>query len=373
MKVLMLSGDVATIRGEKGPFYSTLEGLSKYWDEIHVLCPPGKEKRVLSLFPNVQLTQVKGHKLFVPLTSFFETMSLVKDKKIDLVISHDFGLMLNGLAAFLFFIFLGIPFVSEIHHIEGHPKAVTLKDKFYFFWAKIYLKTIGKFAKGIRLVNRGEIFQLLTQKWNIPQEAILVVPSIYLDLNVFKPIPEMQKQFDLIFCGRLVSNKGIFELLDLTKRMLQKRPQFKFLIVGRGELKDKTLERIQYLDIEKNVTMIEWVATTKDIAEIYAKSKILVCASTAEGGPRVTVEAMACGIPVISTPVGIMPDLIKQGENGFLYQWKIQELERYLEELLSDDDLYQKISQSSVISVEHFSFPVAVKFYADSYLKLVKM
>jgi glycosyltransferase involved in cell wall biosynthesis len=98
---------------------------------------------------------------------------------------------------------------------------------------------------------------------------------------------------------------------------------------------------------------------------------MLICASTAEGGPRVTVEAMACGVPVISTPVGVMRELITDGENGLLFRWQADELAAHMRRLLDDDALRLRLAENGRASVQGFQADAVIERYARGYQDLI--
>ena len=84
------------------------------------------------------------------------------------------------------------------------------------------------------------------------------------------------------------------------------------------------------------------------MAELYRQSKIVVCSSLLEGGPRVIVEGMACGIPGISSSVGFMPSVIKDGENGFLIpSFDPKDFAEKIELLLSNKELRDKMGNQA--------------------------
>src|SRR5207248_3183150 len=101
-------------------------------------------------------------------------------------------------------------------------------------------------------------------------------------------------------------------------------------------LESAVKQRILHLGL-KNVTIIPRLDSAEAVARIYRQARMLVCASTSEGGPRVTVEAMACGTPVISTPVGVMSELIEDGVNGLVFDWDAGELSDKIRLVLKDD------------------------------------
>ena len=83
----------------------------------------------------------------------------------------------------------------------------------------------------------------------------------------------------------------------------------KLLIIGSGPEKAKLLNLIKDLSMGEQISIIDEV-NIEDLKKYYQNAKALIVASQKEGGPRVALEALALGIPVMSTPVGHMNDLI---------------------------------------------------------------
>jgi glycosyltransferase involved in cell wall biosynthesis len=143
-------------------------------------------------------------------------------------------------------------------------------------------------------------------------------------------------------------------------------------IRGEGPLRPSLEARIDAYGLRDNVTFIPRLDNPDEIGRLYCAAKMLVCASTAEGGPRVTAEAMACGVPVISTPVGIMPELIEDGVSGMLFQWDAKELAGKIRALLGDDALRRQIAERGRTAVQPFKADDIIRGYAEGYQRLVE-
>ncbi len=118
-----------------------------------------------------------------------------------------------------------------------------------------------------------------------------------------------------------------------------------------------------------------WLPATEDLARIYNQSKILIMPSYNEGGPRVTLEAMACKTPIITTRVGAMVDVIEdpstssgQG-NGLLIDWDAKDSAEKILMLLKDENLYKKIAENGYKTVQQFERKKAIENYALTYQK----
>jgi glycosyltransferase involved in cell wall biosynthesis len=264
-----------------------------------------------------------------------------------------------------------VPYVSEIHHVEGYPRAATLRETLTRRLTTTYIRWVRNRAAAIRAVNRVEVPELL-RRLGVREERILVVPSLYVELDVFRPLPEEPKRYDVLFVGRLVPNKGIMTILDAVARVRETEPDVRLGIVGDGPLRAAVDRRLAELDLREGTTVLDDVPSARDVAALYNQARMLVCASTAEGGPRVTVEAMACGVPVISTPVGVMPELIEDGRNGLLFRWDVDELAEKIRSLLRDDELRARLGEAGRLSVQKFEAGAAVERLAHAYQALVR-
>jgi glycosyltransferase involved in cell wall biosynthesis len=115
--------------------------------------------------------------------------------------------------------------------------------------------------------------------------------------------------------GRMVPIKNLHLFLDAAAIAHQHNPNLRFLLVGDGELRADLETYVQQLHLEKAVIFTGW---RRDLAQVYADLDAVVISSDNEGTPASLIEAMAAGCPVISTRVGGVPDLIRDGDTGRL-------------------------------------------------------
>lgn len=372
MNLLMLSGDSSIAQGRDGAFYQMLRRFAQYWSRIDILTPsaPGAAER--TIHENVYVHPSRWHRALQPLFIRQKGRQLLSERPYHLITSHDFGFFYNGIgAAWLLHNKPHIPFVSEVHHIEGYPLAVSWREKLWRLAAQAYLPFAARRVAAFRVVNQHEVPDFL-RKLGIPEEKILVLPSVYLDFEIFKPLPELSKDYDMLFVGRLAVNKGIDLILQALTQVKQTHPDIKLAVRGEGALKTWLGNFIQEHQLQHNVIFVPRVADSAEMARLYQSAKMLICASTVEGNPRVTIEAMACGVPVLSTPVGIMPEVIQEGENGFLFPRDAAALATKIRVLLDDADLQARMGDAGRQSVQQFDADTMIANYARAYHELIQ-
>ena len=119
------------------------------------------------------------------------------------------------------------------------------------------------------------------------------------------------------------------------------------------------------------IDMHGWAKDSQEVAGLINKSRVLVMPSYNEGGPRVVVEAMACGVPILATPVGIVPDLLKNGLGGEIISWEADDIAQRVSGLLNNPDKYQKYSHSGPEIAGRFERKTAIKNYAEKLQSLI--
>jgi len=147
--------------------------------------------------------------------------------------------------------------------------------------------------------------------------------------------------------GVLAKEKGIIEFLKSCNILKNRNVAIRILILGDGILKDQVEQYINKNNLSALVQLKNF-ADSHEIPKTLNKIKLLVIPSYSEGLPNRLLEAMACGTPVLTTPVGGIPDLINEGETGFLLKSNNPEhiAERVIE-LLNKPELLEKVSISS--------------------------
>ena len=121
----------------------------------------------------------------------------------------------------------------------------------------------------------------------------------------------------LVCVGRLGEQKGHLLLLAAMRRAIDRGAAFELVLAGDGELRGAIEERIRALDLAPHVRITGWIASAAVRSEIEA-ARALVLPSFAEGLPVVIMEAMALRRPVVTTFVAGIPELVRDGKNGWL-------------------------------------------------------
>ena len=181
-----------------------------------------------------------------------------------------------------------------------------------------------------------------------------IVHTIYhgLDTEYFSPADEGRRDLPMILSvGRFVEKKGFEYLVDACHILKQAGLRFGCLIVGEpGDAYDAVRDQIERLNLGDCVRLRSAV-TQDQLREIYrqARTFALPCQVMADGDrdgiPNVLDEAMAMGIPVVSTPISGIPELIDDGEHGLLVPSKDPAaLADALRRVLTDDTLHQRLA-----------------------------
>lgn len=154
---------------------------------------------------------------------------------------------------------------------------------------------------------------------------------------------------ELLVVGRLIPLKDLSTLIRALRRMV-KQPSTRF--IGDGPLLDSLR-----LEAEGLPVTFEGRIDPARLPEAYRRARVLVLTSTTEGMPNVILEAMASGVPVVSTPVGSIPDVVKPDETGFLFPvGDAEALASHLTRLFSDRTLRDRLAAGALAEAARYSW-----------------
>ncbi|HED00778.1 MAG TPA: glycosyltransferase family 1 protein [Proteobacteria bacterium] len=152
------------------------------------------------------------------------------------------------------------------------------------------------------------------------RQKVLVSGARYIDTKLFRIKKEYIQRMNLIgYIGRLDEGKGVMNFVRAMPLILEKQSNLKFFIGGCGTLAEIIKEELKNNNLSQRVELVGWIPHDK-VTNYLNEMKLFVLPSYSEGLPTVVLEAMACGTPVLATPVGGIPDVIKDDETGFILQ-----------------------------------------------------
>ncbi len=198
-----------------------------------------------------------------------------------------------------------------------------------------------------------------------------------VDLSRFRPAPETRAALRtetgvsdaapvFLFVGRLVRDKGVFDLLEAFATLNAKYGQWELWMVGPDE---EGLQARLEAEGERRGARVRWFGPTPSPERYMATADVLVLPSYREGFGSVVIEAAACGIPTIAYRIDGVVDAVVEDHTGcFVAKGKVEELAQAMERLASDPAMLSHMGEAARRrAVEHFSSPVVSAAWLDFY------
>ncbi len=152
------------------------------------------------------------------------------------------------------------------------------------------------------------------------RNKISINSSLYVATHTFMERRKLKNRKNLVgYIGNFKPEKGISEFAKAIPIILKDCKDVEFLIGGNGSLFSRIDKEIRSSNSRDRVNLTGFIPHQK-VPDYLNELKLLVLPSYTEGVPAIVQEAMACGTLVLATPVGGVPDLIKEGETGFIME-----------------------------------------------------
>ncbi|GAL37551.1 UDP-N-acetylgalactosaminyltransferase [Vibrio maritimus] len=174
-----------------------------------------------------------------------------------------------------------------------------------------------------------EDMDLLIDNKLVSKNKLILIPGSGVNVNKFNPSMKLVRSFcepfRFLFVGRLLGDKGVRELVSAAHKLASDGYSFTITLCGFAGVDNISALSPDELDSLEEFDYIQWVGSSDNIAQVYAKSDCVVLPSYREGMPRTLLEAGAMGLPSITTDVPGCRHIIIHGVNGLLCKVRCSE------------------------------------------------
>lgn len=200
-----------------------------------------------------------------------------------------------------------------------------------------------------RLFSQADLILVLSEQWKKwLKEALGITEHVEV---LYNPCPKVNRREDrreniILFAGTIIPRKGYVDLIKAFAKIAKKHPDWKVVIAGNGEIENAKNIASEY-DVSNQIIFPGWINGKKK-EETFQKASIYCLASDGEGFPMGMLDAWTYGIPCVVTPVGGIPDIVKDGINGLIFPvGDIDILASKLDNLISNKELREKIIKAA--------------------------
>jgi len=220
------------------------------------------------------------------------------------------------------------------------------------------------------ILNQTDIVLVLSERWkefigNITSNKnlkILYNPVVIRDIN---PESTNENIINVLFMGRIGERKGAYDIIEAAKHI--KNENIKIDLYGDGE-NNKFKKLIKEQNLENIISINDWI-TGEQVDKAYTNAAIFILPTYREGLPNSVIEAISYGLPVISTPVDGIPEIVEDEVNGFLIQpGDYKALAEKIDLLADSKELREKMGKESYrIAKEKFDIKIILKQMRNLY------
>lgn len=173
-----------------------------------------------------------------------------------------------------------------------------------------------------RIIFPSKYFKnLFLKNYSCNKDRLYVSASGGINNHIFYPDEKLQKEKLIVFCSRFAKDKGYDDFINAVCLVKKQRSEINAVLIGYGE-EEKIAEEIIKSTCSESFIKILKRISQPDIAKIYRKALLFVFPTRrlSESLGLVALEAMACGLPVIGSNIAALPEYIRSGKNGFLFE-----------------------------------------------------
>ena len=282
-----------------------------------------------------------------------------KEAKLDLIHSH--YAIPHAMAAYMAREIVGVPYVVTLHGSDVHTLGL---DPAY----KPVVKHTVENANGVTAVSEF-LKKKAHEELGIERE-IHVIPN-FIDIQRFKHLNGIRLVVEsgcvglrtddnaeelnpeekiLLHASNFRKVKRVVELVEIMRIVVDHFPKVRLIIAGDGPTRIEVERKIEALDLCNNVHLL---GIKSNMQEIMCSADMLLLNSTLEGMPLVLLEAMSCSLPVVTTPAGGIPELVRPGKDGAVTKgFEQEEFAQTIIELIENDTKRKSLGKAGRKRVE---------------------
>lgn len=387
--VLLLTSTYPRWNGDSTPGFVAefATHLAPHFSKVYVMAPHFPKAKRFETTQNIRTTRIR---YFFPTrgeTIFYEGGGITKIKKTPL-----YALKLASYLTSLFFNTLYITLRRSVTLINAHW---IIPQGFVAILVKLTLgKPVALTVHGADILSlNGKLLRPIKRfvlkhsdvvyvNSSVTKEACeklykrnYVLAPMGTDLQLFqsaKVVKKRSRPFTIIFVGRLTPVKGIAYVLEATRKLCDSNRHVQTIVIGSGPLEDELHDYVTTHNLEKNVTFTGWIDHGR-LPEYHKNADVFVGPSLYEAQGLVFIEALAAGLPVITTATSGAKDLITEGVNGYVVEPESSEqIFARLAQLYDTPALLRQLKKHAAASVQTtFSWTTTTAQYMQSWRHLL--
>ena len=334
-------------------------------------CNADEADYLLEAATDIPVTRIDGLgrsiKPIADMTALIEIVKLIREFKPDIVHTHTAKAGVLGRIASI------VSFHSSlrVHTFHGH----LLHGYFGKFKTKIVIlieRILAVFTHQLLAVGKKVQDELIEVGVGNVKKFALMPPGLLLGKipETAQAKSELGLNRDLLYCsfiGRVTDIKRPDRFLDVVSELVKRNVKIQFFIAGDGNLLAETKLRIERESLP--VVCLGWRI---DIERIIGASDIVILTSDNEGTPLSLIQAGMAGVPVVSTNVGSVSEVVLNGETGLITELDVKAIADAVETLVISGELRQKLgSAARKFTADNFSVARLVKDHEALYRKLI--
>jgi len=348
--------------------------------------PGGVANYYNAVFPNISNDEITAHYLQIGsthgklkgvhlITDQFRFWVLVRQLQPDVIHLNPSLDLKSFLRDGLFIILAKLTKRRVLVFFRGWQEEFETKVGKYFHW---FLKL--SYLRSDAFIVLAEKFSTTLKGWGVKAPIYLgtttVANELLNDFSVSDKVKDIKdtKTISLLYLARLEREKGVLQLIDAVRILLEKGKIITLSIAGDGALMKEVESAVNRLgEYSDNVKILGYVRGKEKI-ELFRQHHIF-CFPTqyGEGMPNSVLEAIAFGLPVVTCAVGGIADFFEDGKMGILLESQDpQHIAKHIESLIQDpDDLASIAVYNNAYAKNHFLATISAKMLRDTYIDMM--